>query len=367
MGQRDLRHLDVGGVAAGPVHGRHGGPGDAGRRPRRVASSVPSPPCSVPSSPRSPSSSSPSTSPPTVLGCACGSPGSRRRSSRRSSAWPGTSRSSRPAATSRPVSCSPRSAADCRASSCSSSAWTTGSPSASGPASWPSSCRRSAPTSPSRCRSSSASSDRSRGRGWRCSAFALVYQQIENVTIEPRISAEAVDVHPAVSFAAVMFGAALFGVAGAFVAVPVAALMLALFGIYSKKYDLVPELATLAGREARRQAAEARAGAPPGVGTVQRRQPGHASAAAAGRLRLTALRQSASASRGPRLSRLGLIAYAARLVELGRDLLEPGPCRGEPPLEVGDPLDDLLLTSREHGHLAVGGAQRRRGPARARP
>jgi predicted PurR-regulated permease PerM len=76
-------------------------------------------------------------------------------------------------------------------------------------------------------------------------AFALVYQQIENVTIEPRISAEAVDVHPAVSFGAVMFGAALFGVAGAFVAVPVAALVLALFGIYSRKYDLVPELAAL--------------------------------------------------------------------------------------------------------------------------
>ncbi|MDN5759781.1 MAG: AI-2E family transporter, partial [Tomitella sp.] len=37
--------------------------------------------------------------------------------------------------------------------------------------------------------------------------FALVYQQIENVTIEPRISAQAVDVHPAVSFASVMFGA----------------------------------------------------------------------------------------------------------------------------------------------------------------
>ena len=73
--------------------------------------------------------------------------------------------------------------------------------------------------------------------------FALVYQQIENVTIEPRISADAVDVHPAVSFAAVMFGAALFGVAGAFVAVPVAALMLALFDIYSRKYELLPQLA----------------------------------------------------------------------------------------------------------------------------
>ncbi|WP_083707285.1 AI-2E family transporter [Intrasporangium flavum] len=74
-------------------------------------------------------------------------------------------------------------------------------------------------------------------------AFALVYQQIENLTLEPRISAQAVDVHPAVSFAAVMFGAALFGVGGAFVAVPVAALVLALVDIYTHKYELLPELA----------------------------------------------------------------------------------------------------------------------------
>jgi predicted PurR-regulated permease PerM len=73
--------------------------------------------------------------------------------------------------------------------------------------------------------------------------FALVYQQIENVTLEPRISAQAVDVHPAVSFAAVMFGAALFGVGGAFVAVPVAALLLALFDIYVHKYDVLPHIA----------------------------------------------------------------------------------------------------------------------------
>lgn len=75
--------------------------------------------------------------------------------------------------------------------------------------------------------------------------FALVYQQIENLTIEPRISAQAVDVHPAVSFASVLFGASLFGVGGAFVAVPVAALMLALFDIYSHKYELLPHIAQL--------------------------------------------------------------------------------------------------------------------------
>ena len=49
-------------------------------------------------------------------------------------------------------------------------------------------------------------------------AWGLVYQQVENLTIEPRISAKAVDVHPAVSFASVMLGAALFGAAGAILA-----------------------------------------------------------------------------------------------------------------------------------------------------
>jgi len=76
-------------------------------------------------------------------------------------------------------------------------------------------------------------------------AFAIAYQQVENVTLEPRISASAVDVHPAVSFGAVLFGASLFGIGGAFVAVPVAALLLALFDIYSHKYELVPHLAEL--------------------------------------------------------------------------------------------------------------------------
>src|SRR5690349_10037096 len=72
--------------------------------------------------------------------------------------------------------------------------------------------------------------------------FALIYQQIENLTIEPKISAEAVDMHPAVAFAAVILGAALFGAAGALVAVPIAALLLSLFEIYSRQYELLPQL-----------------------------------------------------------------------------------------------------------------------------
>ena len=72
--------------------------------------------------------------------------------------------------------------------------------------------------------------------------WALIYQQVENLTFEPKISAKAVDVHPAVAFGSVMMGAALFGVAGAILAVPVMAMMLALLNIYRKRYQLLPEL-----------------------------------------------------------------------------------------------------------------------------
>jgi len=41
----------------------------------------------------------------------------------------------------------------------------------------------------------------------------------------------------------VLLGAALFGVAGAFLAVPVIAMLLALLNIYGHRYELLPEIA----------------------------------------------------------------------------------------------------------------------------
>lgn len=75
-------------------------------------------------------------------------------------------------------------------------------------------------------------------------AWGILYQQVENLTIEPRISARAVDVHPAVAFASVMLGAALFGVAGALLAIPVMAMILSLGETYRKRYALRADLAT---------------------------------------------------------------------------------------------------------------------------
>ncbi len=73
--------------------------------------------------------------------------------------------------------------------------------------------------------------------------WAVLYQQVENLTLEPRISAKATDVHPAVAFTSVLLGSALFGVAGAVLAVPVTAMLLSLVSIYVQRHELIPGLA----------------------------------------------------------------------------------------------------------------------------
>jgi predicted PurR-regulated permease PerM len=53
--------------------------------------------------------------------------------------------------------------------------------------------------------------------------FSIVYQQVENTVIQPRIQSRAVAVHPFVVLVSVLFGSTLFGVLGALLAIPVAA------------------------------------------------------------------------------------------------------------------------------------------------
>jgi predicted PurR-regulated permease PerM len=53
--------------------------------------------------------------------------------------------------------------------------------------------------------------------------FAIVYQQVENNLIQPRIQARAVQLEPLIVLISVLFGSALFGVLGALLAIPVAA------------------------------------------------------------------------------------------------------------------------------------------------
>jgi predicted PurR-regulated permease PerM len=53
--------------------------------------------------------------------------------------------------------------------------------------------------------------------------WSIVYQQIENNVIQPRIQARAVQVAPFVVLTSVLFGSTLFGILGALLAIPVAA------------------------------------------------------------------------------------------------------------------------------------------------
>ena len=71
--------------------------------------------------------------------------------------------------------------------------------------------------------------------------WGIAYQQVENLTIEPRISARAVNLHPAVSFGSALLGAQLFGLSGALLAVPVSATAMAMLEIYKRRYELTAE------------------------------------------------------------------------------------------------------------------------------
>jgi predicted PurR-regulated permease PerM len=53
--------------------------------------------------------------------------------------------------------------------------------------------------------------------------YAIIYQQVENNVIQPRIQARAVQLEPLIVLVSVLFGSTLFGVLGALLAIPVAA------------------------------------------------------------------------------------------------------------------------------------------------
>ena len=69
--------------------------------------------------------------------------------------------------------------------------------------------------------------------------YVLVYQQIENYILSPRITAKTMSLHPAVAFAAALIGGALGGLFMAFLALPVAGVIQASVKEWSKSYDVV--------------------------------------------------------------------------------------------------------------------------------
>jgi len=70
-------------------------------------------------------------------------------------------------------------------------------------------------------------------------AAILVYQQIENYALAPRITANTMNLHPAVAFGAAIVGASLLGGVGAILALPVAATIVAIIQTYGDHYDVI--------------------------------------------------------------------------------------------------------------------------------
>jgi predicted PurR-regulated permease PerM len=74
--------------------------------------------------------------------------------------------------------------------------------------------------------------------------YILVYQQIENYILSPRITAKTMSLHPAVAFAAALIGGALGGIFTAFLALPVAGVIQASVKEWSKSYEVMEDVLT---------------------------------------------------------------------------------------------------------------------------
>ena len=75
-------------------------------------------------------------------------------------------------------------------------------------------------------------------------AEILVYQQIENYFLSPRISAKTMELNAGVAFGAALAGGAVGGFIGAFFGLPIAAVIQSFLSTYSKHYEVVDDRLT---------------------------------------------------------------------------------------------------------------------------
>ena len=69
--------------------------------------------------------------------------------------------------------------------------------------------------------------------------YIIIYQQIENLILSPKISERTMDLNPAVAFLSVLVFGAIFGALGAFLALPITASLQVILKVYMRSYELV--------------------------------------------------------------------------------------------------------------------------------
>jgi len=86
----------------------------------------------------------------------------------------------------------------------------------------------------------------------------IVYQQLENFLVAPRVTARTMEIHPAIAFGSAIAGAALLGPVGAVLGLPVAAMSVALLASSGERHDVVghpllPSSSTIDSKKPRRR------------------------------------------------------------------------------------------------------------------
>jgi predicted PurR-regulated permease PerM len=67
----------------------------------------------------------------------------------------------------------------------------------------------------------------------------VIYQQLENIWLSPRLTAKTMSLHPAIAFGAAFLGGAIGGVVAAFLALPAAGVIQAAVQTYTQKYEVL--------------------------------------------------------------------------------------------------------------------------------
>lgn len=69
--------------------------------------------------------------------------------------------------------------------------------------------------------------------------FVIIYQQIENYLLLPRITARTMDLHPAIAFGSAIAGGAVLGAVGAILAIPAAAMAQAVLSNIGERHEVI--------------------------------------------------------------------------------------------------------------------------------
>jgi predicted PurR-regulated permease PerM len=82
--------------------------------------------------------------------------------------------------------------------------------------------------------------------------YVIIYQQIENYIISPKLTARTMQLHPAIAISSAIAGGSIYGPVGAFLALPAAAIFQVVVGSYIQKHEIIDDDGDLLGIKKKR-------------------------------------------------------------------------------------------------------------------